>query len=713
MHPARRRCSSLAYPWYARSLRLVSRAPRRTDGNAISVRVLRVGAGVASGVGCSFGGAAGRSQRQRACNCHPPGPAHRGTTYANSEGVDKTRSVDDVTLKLSLATTVYVYGVVGAGTLAITASLAELAVGSVQSQWVILAALTLLSGIFATRIPSFHATLSVAETLVFALLLLFGPAPAIATVAANGLIASARVRHWSVYRTLFNVAEPAMSVWCAATVFGWLSGVEPPLIGQEISISTILVPLLVLPATYFALHTVLTAIWMRLESGLSWSEILQEKQPAVLLNYCVSSVLLVVLVRNAGNASTLAISAGGIVLGLIGLSHTFSKTYITHVEDANRYLSTMNDLYLSTVETLASAIDAKDQVTSGHIRRVQQSALRLAPDLGVTDPAQLKALESASLLHDLGKLVVPEHILNKPGSLSRAEFEQMKRHASIGAEILSKVGFPYPVEPIVRHHHENWDGSGYPDGLSGDAIPLGARILSVVDCFDALTSDRPYRRGLSREEALDIVRSRRGTMYDPKVVDAFLKIYTELAVAQERVGADLEPEVPSHGIPPGPSTSRSLPRLADILNRSIDSLPQDAVLVVYRRDPSADTLRAYWVSKGQQPWLSRLSIPIGESVTGWVGANQRAATNADPLSDFQNVGDRGRAFQSCISTPIQADSQLVGVLTIYSSQPSAFTARSEAIAAALATDIARALTPSIGPSTAVGFDARGYAVAVT
>ena len=196
--------------------------------------------------------------------------------------------------------------------------------------------------------------------------------------------------------------------------------------------------------------TVLTAIWMRLESGLSWSEILQEKQPAVLLNYCVSSVLLVVLVRNAGNASTLAISAGGIVLGLIGLSHTFSKTYITHVEDANRYLSTMNDLYLSTVETLASAIDAKDQVTSGHIRRVQQSALRLAPDLGVTDPAQLKALESASLLHDLGKLVVPEHILNKPGSLSRAEFEQMKRHASIGAEILSKVGFPYPVEPIVR-----------------------------------------------------------------------------------------------------------------------------------------------------------------------------------------------------------------------------------------------------------------------
>ena len=128
---------------------------------------------------------------------------------------------------------------------------------------------------------------------------------------------------------------------------------------------------------------------------------------------------------------------------------------------------------------------------------------------------QLRAIEAAALLHDVGKLAIPEHILNKPGRLTPAEFERMKSHARIGAEILSEVDFPYPVVPIVRHHHENWDGTGYPDGLKGDAIPVGARILAVVDCFDALTSHRPYRRALSVGEAVAIIDARRGTMYDP------------------------------------------------------------------------------------------------------------------------------------------------------------------------------------------------------
>src|SRR5438094_7220865 len=145
----------------------------------------------------------------------------------------------------------------------------------------------------------------------------------------------------------------------------------------------------------------------------------------------------------------------------------------------------------------------------------------------------LKAIEAAALLHDTGKIAVPEHILNKPGPLTPAEFEKMKRHAPIGAEILSSIAFPYPVVPIVRHHHENWDGTGYPDRLKGEAIPLGARILSVIDCFDALTSDRPYRRRMSDTQALAIVRERRGVMYDPAIVDAFLADYTKIMPAYD------------------------------------------------------------------------------------------------------------------------------------------------------------------------------------
>src|SRR5262249_40353231 len=137
--------------------------------------------------------------------------------------------------------------------------------------------------------------------------------------------------------------------------------------------------------------------------------------------------------------------------------------------------------------------------------------------------------EAAALLHDMGKLAVPEYILNKPGPLTPAEFAKMKLHASVGADILSAIDFPYPVVPIVRHHHENWDGSGYPDGIAGADIPVGARILSVVDCFDALTSDRPYRPRLADKDALKILTDRRGTMYDPIVVDTFLAIHAEIA----------------------------------------------------------------------------------------------------------------------------------------------------------------------------------------
>jgi putative nucleotidyltransferase with HDIG domain len=153
--------------------------------------------------------------------------------------------------------------------------------------------------------------------------------------------------------------------------------------------------------------------------------------------------------------------------------------------------------------------------------------------MGVNEEHLIKAIEAASLLHDMGKLAVPEHILNKPGKLTSSEFEIMKTHSSVGADLLAAIQFPYPVVPIVRHHHESWDGSGYPDGLSGTDIPIGARILSVVDCFDALTSDRPYRPKLSEAEAIEILQQRRGRMYDPLVVDVFIDMQRTCATRHE------------------------------------------------------------------------------------------------------------------------------------------------------------------------------------
>jgi putative nucleotidyltransferase with HDIG domain len=184
---------------------------------------------------------------------------------------------------------------------------------------------------------------------------------------------------------------------------------------------------------------------------------------------------------------------------------------------------------------------ARDGFTHEHARRVQRYAIALAGEANIRDHRMLEALEAAALLHDIGKLGIPDQLLHKPGPLTAAEYDQVKQHAVIGADILSAMPFPGPLALFVRHHHEHWDGTGYPDGLHGDAIPLGARVLAIVDCYDALTSDRPYRRSLSHDRAIAMILERRGTMYEPDIADAFLRIVAELRRApdRERAGAAL------------------------------------------------------------------------------------------------------------------------------------------------------------------------------
>ena len=192
----------------------------------------------------------------------------------------------------------------------------------------------------------------------------------------------------------------------------------------------------------------------------------------------------------------------------------------------------------AVAEALALAINRE---TLEHACRVQENAITLAAAMNITDPYQIRAIAAAGLLHDIGKLAVPEQLLDKPGPLEPHEFDQVKRHARFGAEMLTCVNSPDALVAIVRHHHENWNGSGYPDRLADTTIPLGARVLAIIDCYDALTSDRPYRRALPRKAAVELIEERRGTMYDPSVVDAFMAIEPELACALDRADARKEP----------------------------------------------------------------------------------------------------------------------------------------------------------------------------
>src|SRR6185369_15503881 len=230
-------------------------------------------------------------------------------------------------------------------------------------------------------------------------------------------------------------------------------------------------------------------------------------------------------------------------------------SYKIHFEKINaktREAEEMSRLHLCTVEALATAIDAKDQTSHCHVRRVQIYTDGLGRRLGLAKP-ELAALSAGALLHDVGKLAVPDHILNKPGALTAAEFEKTKIHTVVGAEILSRVNFPYPVVPIVKHHHERWDGCGYPDGLKGEQIPITARIMSVVDCFDSVREDRPFRPGMSRSEAISLLRKGAGTHFDPQIVELFIDNLAQFELEIAARGLDTSIHVSAPGNPIAPA----------------------------------------------------------------------------------------------------------------------------------------------------------------
>src|SRR6202050_723576 len=216
-----------------------------------------------------------------------------------------------------------------------------------------------------------------------------------------------------------------------------------------------------------------------------------------------------------------------LVLPPIYLMYRSYRLYLGKLEAEKQHAEKLSGLHLRTIEALALAIEAKDQTTGEHLQRVRIYAMELARDLGLTED-ETEALRAASVLHDIGKLAVPEHIISKPGKLTPEEFEKMKIHPIVGAEILEQVDFPYPVVPIVRAPHAKWDGSGYPNGLAGKAIPIGARILSAVDCLDALASDRQYRKALPLDEAMARVADEAGKSFDPGVVEVLQRRYIEL-----------------------------------------------------------------------------------------------------------------------------------------------------------------------------------------
>jgi len=578
----------------------------------------------------------------------------------------------------------YVSAVIVAGFLVVTWSVHQLTVQPVGVQWFLLAALTLVSGSATVKLPSVPASISISETFVFAAVLLYGPSAGTLIVALDGLVISFWIskRRQEPYRALFNMSAPAVSAWGSSQLFFWLAGVQP-LVQAPAPLDRILPALIVFALAYFSFNSWLIAFAISLEKQVSPVRVWRDNFIWLSLNYFCGASVAVLLVVGTRQVDWRFV--GVIVPLLLVLYFTF-KTSMDRVEDANHHVEKVNRLYLSTIETLAMAIDAKDQVTHGHIRRVQRYAVGLARELGVVDVALLKAIEAAALLHDMGKLAVPEYILNKPGRLTAAEFEKMKLHASVGADILSAIDFPYPVVPIVRHHHESWDGTGYPEGLRGTEIPIGARILSVVDCFDALTSDRPYRRKLSDAEALQILNERKGTMYDPWVVQTFERVHATLDCGDVAHGVEAAAStVPVRTGPVGRTTEAerlsSSPAEALALSNVL-ALECEALLlrlapkisaglaVFYRYDSSHDELIAHQITGDGVTSIAGTHMSLGQNLSGWVAANRQVIVNSDAGLDLGDVAETfSPPLRHCLSVPVSNGAQLVGVISLYSSNP--------------------------------------------
>ena len=598
----------------------------------------------------------------------------------------------------------YIFCVYAAGAAAIAASFV-LGVRPGLVPLLVAVAAAVVSSPFRIPLPVL-GNVSIAFTFVFATLLLLGTPAAAVTAAISGVTASL-LRSGGrppVARVLFNAAELAVSSTVAGLVFHLAGGTPGPLdVGQEWP------AILLSSGAFFVANSFIVAGIVSLTDEIplfvNWRTNFLWSGPA----YLAGSLLGATLTLGVQWFGPVAL---GLSLPLLYVLYFSLNLYAERVAQDRRHGRQMADLYLSVIEALALAIDAKDRTTQRHIRRVQAYAVELGRSMGISE-AELEALKAGALLHDIGKLAVPEHILCKPGPLTREETEKMRIHPRIGVEILETIRFPFPLTEVVRSHHEKWDGTGYPDRLKGEEIPITARILSVVDCFDALTSDRPYRKPLSQEDALKHVESEAGTSFDPSVVRALVQNLARLHALADDINRSQETSAAPDKrlLPKGAdrltrdtnqlrtsimesihSAQRELFALYEIAQSTARSLNLDEAMgfiagkiahlihyrciVLYLYDRERRVLAARYVHGLHSQRLGHHTILMGERMSGWAAVHRmpiHGVVHKDPVlreggrSDLEDLlPDKTlEKLESSITAPLLDGDSVLGVLALY------------------------------------------------
>jgi diguanylate cyclase (GGDEF)-like protein/putative nucleotidyltransferase with HDIG domain len=577
---------------------------------------------------------------------------------------------------------------------------------SLEAQFVLYLFIAIASSGMKVRIPGVKGTISVNYVFTILTLLEFRVQEALLLALVSALVQT----FWHTsenpkrVQVLFNLSTIALTVLAAAFV-NYRPWFGDSAAGQFIR-------LILAGVTYFTVNIFLVSIVVAITGGRKVSEVWKELCNWTFAYYLVGVSLAEMFHLSIGNLGWIFLVA---VLPILYIIYRSYHLYLGRVEQQKVHAEEMAALHLRTIEALATAIEAKDECTGEHLRRVQVYSVSIGEKLGL-DSRDLEALRAAAILHDIGKLAVPDYIISKPGKLTTEEFEKMKIHTIVGAAILEEVGFPYAVAPIVRAHHEKWDGTGYPNGLKGEAIPIGARILSAVDCLDALASDRQYRRALPIEEAMSYVASLSGRHFDPRVIDVlskhfadFQKLTDEAPIRESRI--DKQPVV-SHGEGPDAGYQRDQSetglqsqsaklfvtsiasarqemqtilelthdlsgalRLEDTLamveQRLKGLMPFDCIAVYVNEDGSL--IPKYVSGEGSRLFAS-LKIPLGHGLSGWVVENRKPIINGNPSVEPGYLNDPGKfsLLNSALAVPMTGD-QMIGALTLYKSEHDAYT----------------------------------------
>lgn len=596
--------------------------------------------------------------------------------------------------------------------------------------WLLLLAIAIASSPLTVRVASDDGILrsreSIADSFVLLAVMLYAVPPS--NTAGPAVLLTAVVAFVSTYRIATNrevVLKTGMAVvstFIAASLYGALIDLfagqsELPVQGA-LPLNVYLIPLLVVAALQYALSTIATAWFISFEAG-KFTLVPTPETVVWTLTTKLAGAASASLFYAAVLNKTLAYAVLGLLISLlVYLLYRFNERRLEQIRDAEaerrRHVEEMAEIHMNTIESLAIAIDAKDQTTHGHVRRTQLYATQMGKLFNVSE-SELRALHAGALLHDIGKLAVPEYILNKPGKLTEAEFAKMKIHPVVGGDILKRVNFPYPVEDIVRYHHEKWDGSGYPKGLKAEGIPLVARIISVVDFYDATRCDRPYRKGMKREESLALLRSMVGNAFDPKVVDMFVQhveefdrmidaqdikeqvasAATEDTQTATKPDAGLAPDIlgvteegsPFRSISDAQREVFALHEIAQTIGSSLNLsdtvtlvanklraiVPFDTCVIYLVDDPSGKAIAAHVLGEEVEVFKRR-RINIGDGITGWVIANARSMCNASPDLDLIGIPDEiVKRYRGVLVSPLQREDGAFGAIALYSQSRTSYT----------------------------------------